>query len=188
MAAPDLRDALTEMVQHLNLSGVPYMLVGSAAGAWYGLDRTTADFDFVLDLTPAGVPRLVNAFTPGFYCDEEQIADAVRRRFMCNVVSHQTGLKADFIILKDRPFDRGGFARKASREWHGAPIWVTSGEDLVLNKLIWAKESQSERQLADVRAILASGRVELSDYFNRWVVAFDLHEQLDASRETRHGA
>jgi hypothetical protein len=36
-------------------------------------------------------------------------------------------------------------------------VWVVSKEDLILSKLHWARESQSERQLADVENLIAAG-------------------------------
>ena len=36
-------------------------------------------------------------------------------------------------------------------------VWVVSKEDLILSKLHWARESQSERQLADVENLIATG-------------------------------
>ncbi len=38
--------------------------------------------------------------------------------------------------------------------------WIVSKEDLILSKLIWAKDSESERQLQDVRNLIASGHDE----------------------------
>lgn len=97
-------------------------------------------------------------------------------------------IKTDFILLGDSPFERTAFERRIADTWHGIPLWVTTGEDLVVSKLRWAKLGGSERQLADVRAILAAGHVTDFAYITRWVDALDLHEQLDASRSTRYGA
>ena len=105
---------LTELLDRLNGSGVPYMLVGAAAGYWYGLDRTTNDFDFVADFVVDKIPAFVRAFTPGFYCDDEMIDDAVRTKFMFNVISHSTGFKADIMILKDDAFQHSAFSVRAA--------------------------------------------------------------------------
>ena len=80
------------------------------------------------------------------------------------------------------------FARRRLEEWVGIPVWVTTGEDLVLSKLLWAKEGGSLKQLADVRAILSSGKVAVGDYFERWVRLLDVQQQLDAARTERYGA
>ena len=61
---------------------------------------------------------------------------------------------------------------------------MITGEDLVVSKLRRAKRGGSERQFADVRAILAAGHVTDFAYITRWAAALDLHAQLDASRAT----
>lgn len=182
------QDALAEFATRLEAARVPAMLVGATAGLFYGLNRSSADIDFVVDLAPADVPRFVAAFGGGFYCDEAMIRDAIAHRSSFNIISHQTGIKADFILLGDSPFERAAFERRVADTWHGIPVWVTTGEDLVVSKLRWAKLGGSERQLADVRAILAAGHVTDFTYITRWVDALDLHEQLDASRATRYDA
>ena len=35
--------------------------------------------------------------------------------------------------------------------------WIVSREDLVLSKLVWAKDSKSEMQLRDIRNLLSAG-------------------------------
>jgi hypothetical protein len=37
---------------------------------------------------------------------------------------------------------------------HGVQTWIVSREDLILSKLVWAKDSGSELQLRDVRTLL----------------------------------
>jgi hypothetical protein len=48
----------------------------------------------------------------------------------------------------------------------GIDTWIVSPEDLVLSKLVWAKESRSELQMRDVRELLA-GPLEIA-YIRQW--------------------
>jgi len=41
----------------------------------------------------------------------------------------------------------------------GFEAWIVSREDLILSKLAWAKDSGSEMQLRDVRALLRAARI-----------------------------
>ena len=86
------------------------------------------------------------------------------------------------------PFDRAAFARRRRVAWRGGTVWVISPPDLVISKLCWARLTHSDRQIADVRAILASGLVAKDDDFRDWIARLDLRELLDASRAARHDA
>ncbi len=181
-------DALGDVIARLEAIGVAYMLTGSGAGMLYGLSRSTADFDIVLDLAHEQVAPLVEAFHGDYYIDPDAAFDAVAREAMFNIVPLQGGLKVDFIVLRDEPFDTTAFKRRRQIEWQGTPVWTITPGDLVLSKLRWAQITYSDRQLADVRAIMASGRVDEDDDFRRWVDRLRLQELLDASRTTRHDA
>lgn len=44
------------------------------------------------------------------------------------------------------------FERRKSVEFAGISTWITSREDLILSKLVWARDTGSEMQLRDVRS------------------------------------
>ena len=39
-------------------------------------------------------------------------------------------------------------------EFAGISTWITSREDLILSKLVWARDTDSEMQLRDVRTLI----------------------------------
>jgi hypothetical protein len=39
-------------------------------------------------------------------------------------------------------------------EFAGVSTWITSREDLILSKLVWARDAGSELQLRDVKTLL----------------------------------
>ncbi len=165
------------------------MLVGSVAALMYGRNRSTDDIDIVLDCTRVNPERLSNLFEPEYMLDPVMVADSVRRGIMFNAIPLTRGPKVDLIPVKPAPFEREAFRRRQQRDWHGTPVSVIAPDDLVIAKLSWAKESQSERQLADVRAIMAMDIVDESDdHFQHWVSSLGLEATLDASRSTRYEA
>ncbi len=184
---PEPVDFLTDVVQRLERARVEYMITGSVAGYFYGLNRSTQDTDIVVKLPLALATRFVAAFKDGFYVDQAMVEDAIRHKLMFNVISLRGGGKFDMIPLKDEPSEREKFERRAAHDWHGRPIWVTTAPDLVLSKLDWARDSRSRRQFADVRAIMASGFVDEHDrYFQHWLGRLNLRDVLDACREERY--
>ena len=179
-------DAITLIAQKLETLGLPWMLTGSVAAFFYGRERSTNDIDIVLDCDLVRIAPFVAAFAPEWFLDDEMVRDSVHTGLMFNAIPLAGGPKIDFIPLKDDLFERTTFRRRIVQDWHGTPIQVCTGIDLVLSKLVWAKDSMSQRQLADIRAIMASGLVEEDDEFTRWVALLGLEAVLDASRTTRY--
>jgi len=73
-------DLLTLAIEVLEKQGVTYMVVGSYASGSYGEPRMTQDIDIVVDLQPAQVDALCDAFPPPeFYVSGDAAREALRR-------------------------------------------------------------------------------------------------------------
>lgn len=182
-------DSLTEVVSRLDEVGVPYMVTGSVAAWFCGLNRYTEDTDIVIYLKWSQITDFVAAFRGDYYVDRLMVEDSVRTLSLFNVISQRGGGKFDMIPLRPEPAEQAKFERRVVHDWHGYPLWVIDPHDLVLSKLQWAKETRSEKQFADIRAIMSSGLVDENNrYFQKWLRALDLGEVLEACREARHDA
>ena len=94
---------------------------------------------------------------------------ALAKRGEFNFIDGETGIKVDFWVFKNDPFDRSRFKRKVAKKIAGQRIYFTSPEDLILIKLRWHRESQSSRQLEDVESILKISGKELNmKYLTEW--------------------
>lgn len=175
----DVEDALRRVVDVLEATGVPYMLTGSFASAYYGQGRSTQDIDFVIMPSRSQLRALLDQLTmPKFYVVERTAAEALEDRTQFNAIDHETFAKVDFIIQKARSFSQTEFERRIPRVVAGVPLMIASAEDVILSKLEWAKLGESDRQIVDVRGILQVRWDQLDkDYLARWVDALDLHEQ-----------
>jgi hypothetical protein len=174
-----LEAMLALVVRHLDQAGIPYMVVGSAASSLHGEPRTTRDVDLVIDPSPEALTDLVSRLIAAdFYLDADVAAQALRERGQFNAVERRTGWKTDFIIHSRRPHSVAAFERRQTAEVQGQQVSFASAEDTVVSKLERARAGESERQLRDVRSILAvSGdRLDLA-YIERWVTALDLQDQ-----------
>lgn len=92
----------------------------------------------------------------------------------------------DLVIRKDRPFSESEFARREPVEILGVVTAVATVEDTILAKLEWARESESERQLRDVAAMIRVHGAALDvAYLRRWAgelgVKSTLETELGAS-------
>ncbi|MCR4333204.1 MAG: hypothetical protein NUV34_10970, partial [Sulfuricaulis sp.] len=59
----------------------------------------------------------------------------------------------------------------------GSRIWLVSKEDLILSKLLWAKQSASEMQRRDVQNLLATGADRA--YLRLWAERLDVAPMLE---------
>jgi hypothetical protein len=62
---------------------------------------------------------------------------------------------------------------------HGLALDIISAEDLVLSKLAWAKEGESDLQLRDVRNLLRSVADLDRAYVTRWAGLLGLSALLE---------
>jgi hypothetical protein len=65
-----------------------------------------------------------------------------------------SAIKVDLIVRKNSEYRHAEFERRKSVEFAGISTWITSREDLILSKLVWARDSGSEMQLRDVRTLI----------------------------------
>lgn len=180
-----LAKCLREVVEILEDAGVPHMLTGSLASAYYAAPRATQDVDLVIDTDPAALDRVVSGLAgAGFYVDQGAAHEALKSHGQFNAIDPVGGWKVDLIIKKDRPFSRTEFARRASASLLGVEVSVASLEDVLLAKLEWSQLGDSELQRRDVTQLLerAGDRLDLS-YVERWVVDLGLSDEWKDARE-----
>jgi len=155
------------------------MVVGSVAASYHGITRATHDVDLVVALDSSDVPALVRALEVDYYVDEEGAYTAAREGDMFNAIHNEGVYKVDFWVLKKDEFSRVQFDRRKAVDADGISVYVASAEDTILSKLLWNQISPSERQRADVGAIL---RVKYSvldwDYIKIWAFKLGVDDVL----------
>ncbi len=174
-------EVLQDAVARLEGRGIAYMLTGSLALSYYAEPRMTRDIDLVVELDAAQAKQVVSDFSPDYYVSEEDAVRAVRERGMFNLLHLGRLVKLDFVVRKDDAYRRAEFARRQRVRMPGFEAWIVSREDLILSKLVWAKDSGSELQLRDVRALLA-GEAD-RDYLRRWAPVLGVQELLERASD-----
>ncbi len=173
---------LHRVISILEEAGVPYMLTGSLAAAFYAVPRATQDIDLVVELESADPSALTGPLSAeGFYVSVSAAREAASHEGQFNAIDPETGWKVDFIIRKDRAFSRSEFSRRVPRSALGLELYMVTREDLVVAKLEWAKLGGAELQLRDVRAILRTAGPDFDwDYVSRWISDLALGSQWSA--------
>jgi len=171
-----------QIAQRLEEAGIDYMMTGSMAMAVYASPRMTRDVDLVVDVTEADIDTLVRSFGADCYIDRDAVAEAVEARSRFNVIHNVWIIKADFIVRKVDSYRQLEFQRRRQIDVEGTALHVVAPEDLVLSKLLWAKETGSELQCRDVHDIILSGINLDWQYLESW------SNRLGVSRELREAA
>lgn len=167
------------VAQRLDSAGIQYMVSGSVAMSYYAEPRFTRDIDIVVELMPRNAKRLRELFGADFYIDEDDVREAASERGSFNAIHNASSMKIDFIVRKDNPYRAREFERRRTIATEGYNLSVVSPEDLVLSKLYWAKEGESEMQMRDVRNLIAS-RTDLDRaYLKRWAADLGVADLLD---------
>jgi len=135
----------------LQSAGIHYMVTGSIALNFYSVPRMTRDIDLVIELSLPEVDRFCNLFSKDFYLSKEAVEGALKRRGVFNLIHNESIVKVDFIVRKEGEYHREEFRRRRPVNLEGTTIFLVSPEDLILSKLLWARDTDSEVQLKDVR-------------------------------------
>ena len=152
-------------VSRLNKLSIPYMITGAVASIIYGEPRLTNDIDLVINMDPDEVESFSSAFPiDDFYCPPQEvirleIARSQRGHF--NLIHHATGFKADIYASGRDELHYWGLKNRKSVDVEGEKFWLAPIEYVILRKLEYYREGESEKHLRDISAILAVSSDEI---------------------------
>jgi hypothetical protein len=161
-------EVLKEVARRLDGIGIAYMITGSTPANFYAVPRMTRDIDIVVELSERDIGKFILAFEKDHYLEPETLREAVKNKGMFNLIHDQYIIKVDFVVRKDTPYRRREFSRKKRISVDGENLYIVAPEDLILSKLVWAKDSKSEIQLRDVQNLLQSVKGLDRRYLARW--------------------
>jgi hypothetical protein len=174
------RAFLLRVVDAMEQAGIDYAITGSWASTTYGLPRTTHDLDIVASPTVAQAGALARALPPPIYADPLWLQEAAGLHEFFNVIDPTLGIKVDFWPLKSDAYSQAQFRRRRREEIAGRQVWVLAPEDVILSKLLWYQQSDSERQLRDCAGVWQVQRGRLDEaYLDDWAARLGLTALLD---------
>lgn len=176
-----LLDILKDVADRFDHAGIEYFLVGSLAAMYYSRPRFTQDVDLVVRMKPRQVLTFENLFPlEDYYCPpKEVLVDEVLRKGSFNLVHQGSGIKVDIAVDKETAFYKSEFLRKVRLQVApGVEVCIASPEDLILKKLDFFREGNSEKRLDDIREILAETPVDES-YIEHWVDQLELKKEWE---------
>jgi len=171
-------DILRDVSKKLDSVGIAFMLTGSVAMSYYATPRMTRDIDIVVALKSGDTRKVFDLFGGEYYISQESVAEAILRNSMFNIIHLGSVIKVDFMVLTNTPFAFSEFERRNDVVLGDFKTTIISLEDLILSKLVWARESASEMQLRDVRNLLT---VDCDHhYLRKWARDLNVLETLEA--------
>jgi hypothetical protein len=173
------RDLLLRVVEALERASIQYAITGSWASISYGVPRTTHDIDIVVVLSVEQARQLAEFFPPPFYADAVWMQEAARQGQFFNIIDPTTGLKIDFWPMDDSEFAQERFARRQPIKVFGRTMWMLSPEDIILSKLLWYQQSESETQWRDIVGVwrVQQNQLDLT-YLKLWAARLSLTDLL----------
>lgn len=169
-------DILKDVTKKFETLGIQYMLTGSMAMTYYAQPRMTRDIDLVVEILPGFIGRIEYVFKNEYYLSAESIKDAIDKEFMFNLIHINSAVKIDCIVRKNQKYRLVEFDRRNKIKVNDLEIFIVSIEDLIISKLLWAKDSHSEMQIKDVRNLLAKNHDK--KYIELWAKELDIYELL----------
>jgi hypothetical protein len=164
-------------------AGMMYYVSGGVASSIHGEARSTRDLDLVIQIPQGEIEALVMTLqSSGFYCPEGAVEEVKQLRSRTLNVTHiETIANADLYLMEPSPFSQSQMARRKLLPLNGeAGFWLISPEDLILQKLLWRRGSQSEKQWRDVLGVLKVQPLELDyAYLLQWAENLEILEDFN---------
>ncbi len=172
-------DFLKRLITALENAKIPYMVSGSVGSSLHGRPRATNDVDIVISPTSEQLDNFTASLGKDYYVSQDAAREAFNRNSMFNIIDTQTGWKADLIIRRDRPYSIEEFRRRRTVKMMGVEIWTLSPEDVILSKLEWSKDRQSEHQSQDALGVAVVQWDNLDiEYLQKWAAQLNIADQL----------
>src|SRR3989344_4923297 len=169
---------LLKVVPILDELQIDYFITGGFAISVWGRPRATFDIDIVVKLVEPKVRPLAKALreiSKFGYIDEETAKEALKKGGEFNFIDPETGVKVDFWAKINDEKTKTQFDRRVIKTIDKQKIYFVSPEDLILNKLLWYRESRSSRHLEDIESVLKISKVN-KKYLKNWVEKLDVSD------------
>lgn len=183
MADDAFLDVMMAVVDSLDRSALHYAITGSMASSIHGEPQMSNDVDICLRMTPAQAERLANALPSRFYRSREAMVEAAKGGPMTNLIDMKTNLKVDLSVLASEPFYDQVLQRRQLLEYlpGGPSFWFVSAEDVILMKLVWRKDSRSQKQWENALSVVRCRGAQLDwSYLRKWAEKLDLLSDFEA--------
>lgn len=133
----------------LNREGIDYVFVGAIAVSAWGNPRSTRDVDLIVVLEPNVIEKFVDFLRKNdFIVEREEIESAIKEKSHFSIMDKLSDYWIDVKGIYDER-DRLTFERKFKLKFNKTKIFLSSPEDTIASKLLFA----SEQDIVDAKSI-----------------------------------
>lgn len=179
-------DLIWVFVKPLDSNDLDYFVTGSVASIVYGEPRLTHDVDIVLHLGMKEIDKIIEAFPlDDFYCPPPEVIrveSSRTQRGHFNIIHHETGHKADIYLKGRHPLQSWAMKYRRLIELSGGSFWIAPPEYVILRKLEFFREGDSEKHLRDIRGMLELSTLDM-DMIEEWIQKLGVEEQWKKASE-----
>jgi len=165
----------------LEESRIPYCIVGGLAAIAYGRPRLTLDADLVIALAPHHLQSLMRAFPiEDFYIPPEEVllAEIQREsRGHFNIIHQHSALRADCYLPGKSPLARWELENRRRMSGPFGDAWFAPPESVIVNKLLFFREGQSQKHLDDIRAMMDARCIADDTELFHWIARLGLEQE-----------
>jgi hypothetical protein len=172
---------LIEAVAALEAAQVGYCVTGALVFSLQGQRSTAGEVDVIIEVQEDIVEILAGAFKrPRYSFDKGAARRALAQHGGFALLDTETGEKVDFWPLAESGFDQSRFARRVETEVFGRPVAVTSPEDTVLPKLVWASSGfADDLRLEDAIGVYEAQVATIDEvYLDAWAARLGVSDLL----------
>ena len=166
-------DLFKRTIAKLEDNDFTYMLSGSLAQNEYTVPRMTLDIDIVIELSVDDIDVFFQVFNEGVYINKDTVIEEVKRKGMFNVIDYKTSLKIDFIVVDNSEYRKNEMGRRIRKSLYGMDLWMVSVEDLIVSKIIWIQQLQSDKHINDIKNLLSNPKADHT-YIIKWCKKLEL--------------
>lgn len=178
-------EIVVAVIDALNELGVPYMLTGSLASNVWGIARSTADADFVVQSRSLDLRALAERLGPDFRLDPQVSFETVTGTNRHVVRARGRRFRVELFLLSNDPHDVARFGRRQPVRVLGHEMYLPTAEDVVISKLRWSQQGKRAKDLADARNVIAVQGDRLDwDYLRDWCRRQGTEALLDDARRS----
>ena len=176
-------DVSCSAIDFLNEQGVEYMVVGSLAGNFYCVPRSTQDADIVVASSVGQVASKLSRAIPNLKFDPQLAFESVTATKKVLIRSALHDFQIELFELSNDPHDQERFTRRVWVEFIGRKAWIATAEDIIITKLRWAEYAGREKDIADLRNMIGVQHDSLDwSYIESWCDRHGTQALLDRLR------
>lgn len=176
-------EALLALIDVLNGLDAPYMVVGSYSSNFYGIPRSTKDADLVFQFDSRSLAEIEKRLPAGLSFDQQSTFEMVTATRKEVIIIEDSDFQIELFHLSSDEFDQTRFQHREKVSFvNGLSAWMPRMEDVVVQKLRWAKGGGRSKDFDDVVSILSVQKEVNFPYISGWCEKHGTLEVLAKAR------